>query len=246
MIRVAHVDDNPDLRDLVRLILERECEVSEYADGASALARLPDAVPEVVLLDTRLPDFDGVTMLRRLRQDRRLRGVPIVALTSCSTPGDRAYFLANGFDEYVAKPILDIPGFIALVRRLSKRDPAELISPTALGSEDGAVPHPWARSALGLIEAIRGTVVRDGLAVRPQRDALAIDRFLDALERLVPDSPELHDQIYAVRCWVRVMYGAREYERFGGREPVRQHVVGILTRARSSVASYFGDAKRLP
>ena len=231
-IRVAHVDDNSDLRDLVRLILEGECEIIEFADGASALEQLPLSPPELILLDIGLPDIDGKEVLARLRSDDRLRGLPVVALTSHALPGDRERYVALGFDEYVAKPILDIPGFIALVHRLA--------TPSAPG------PSAGSREAepLALLEAIHSTVVLEERAVRPQRDTAAIERFLDALERLVPDVPVLRHQIDSVRRWVRVLYRATEYERFGGRAHVRDHIVHTLKRARRTVEHHYGEAER--
>lgn len=105
--RIAVVEDNPDNRLLVRAILEEAYEVEEYENGPDALAGLAAGRPDLLLLDISLPGMDGVEVLRRVRADARLAGLPVVALTAHAMAGDRAKFLAAGFDEYVTKPIVD-------------------------------------------------------------------------------------------------------------------------------------------
>lgn len=107
MKKIAVVEDNPDNRLLVRVILESLYEVTEYEDGFAALAGLPQRPPDLVLLDVSLPEMDGTEVLKRLRADGALRHLPIVALTAHAMAGDREKFLAQGFDDYVTKPIVD-------------------------------------------------------------------------------------------------------------------------------------------
>jgi two-component system, cell cycle response regulator DivK len=68
---------------------------------AVAIAQLPD----VVLMDIRLPDMDGTEAARLLKGDPRTAAIPVVALTSFAMKGDRERFLAAGFDAYIEKPI---------------------------------------------------------------------------------------------------------------------------------------------
>jgi CheY-like chemotaxis protein len=104
---VALVEDNADNRLLVEAILEGVYEVRSYAGGAEALAAFAADPPELVLLDISLPGLDGPAVLARLRADPRLAAVPVIALTAHALDGDRARFLAAGFDDYVSKPIVD-------------------------------------------------------------------------------------------------------------------------------------------
>ena len=107
MKKIAVVEDNPDNRLLVRVILEGLYEIAEYEDGFAALAGLAADRPDLVLLDVSLPEMDGTEVLRRMRADPGLRGLPVIALTAHAMGGDREKFLAQGFDDYVTKPIVD-------------------------------------------------------------------------------------------------------------------------------------------
>jgi len=107
MKKIAVVEDNPDNRLLVQVILEPLYEVTEYEDGFAALAGLPQARPDLVLLDVSLPGMDGPEVLNRIRADASLRHLPVIALTAHAMAGDREKFLALGFNDYVTKPIVD-------------------------------------------------------------------------------------------------------------------------------------------
>jgi CheY-like chemotaxis protein len=62
-------------------------------------------VPDLILMDLRLPGMDGYTALRRLRADPRTAHVPTVALTAQAMRGDQQAVMAAGFDGYISKPI---------------------------------------------------------------------------------------------------------------------------------------------
>src|SRR5271169_884134 len=107
MKKIAVVEDNPDNRLLVRVILEPLYHVTEYENGFAALDGLPLQKPDLVLLDVSLPEMDGTEVLSRLRADPRLHELPVIALTAHAMAGDREKYLAAGFDDYVSKPIID-------------------------------------------------------------------------------------------------------------------------------------------
>ena len=107
MKKIAVVEDNPDNRLLVQVMLDPFYEVVEYETGSDALAGLRTNKPDVVLLDISLPEMDGTEVLRRIRADETLRDLPVIALTANAMAGDREKYFAAGFDDYVAKPIVD-------------------------------------------------------------------------------------------------------------------------------------------
>lgn len=107
MRRVGVIEDNPDNRLLVRAILEDDYELVEFDNGPQALEEFPAAPPDIVLLDISLPGMDGTEVLRHMRRDPRLAGIPTIALTAHAMLGDRERFLAAGFDDYVSKPLVD-------------------------------------------------------------------------------------------------------------------------------------------
>lgn len=105
--RIAVVEDNPDNRLLLHVLLNDLYEVTEYVDGFEAIARIPLAPPDMVLLDVSLPGMDGLAVLKELRANSAVGRVPIIALTAHAMTGDRERFLGAGFDDYVSKPIVD-------------------------------------------------------------------------------------------------------------------------------------------
>jgi CheY-like chemotaxis protein len=118
MKTIAVVEDSADNRLLLGAILADRYEVVEYEDGAEALEGLRRRPPDLVLLDISLPGMDGCEVLRQLRADSLLRGLPVVALTAHAMTGDRERYLALGFDHYVAKPIVDENDLLGAVERL--------------------------------------------------------------------------------------------------------------------------------
>lgn len=107
MKKIAVIEDNPDNRLLVRVLLDSLYEVTEYETGSSALEGFQSNLPDLVVLDVSLPEIDGTEVLRRIRADPRLRELPVIALTAHAMATDREKFLAAGFDDYVTKPIVD-------------------------------------------------------------------------------------------------------------------------------------------
>ncbi|MCJ7628939.1 MAG: response regulator [Longimicrobiales bacterium] len=105
--RIAVVEDNPDNRFLVQALLEDLYDLSEYESGTSAIEGLVQDNPDLVLLDISLPDMGGTDVLRWMRDQVELKTTPVVALTAHAMAGDRDRFLAEGFSDYVTKPIVD-------------------------------------------------------------------------------------------------------------------------------------------
>jgi two-component system cell cycle response regulator DivK len=105
--RVAVVEDNPDNRLLVAVILEDRYDITEYENGVDALQGFVTHVPDLILLDISLPGMDGVEVLSHIRADERFKHLPVIAITAHASPADRERFLEAGFNEYVAKPIVD-------------------------------------------------------------------------------------------------------------------------------------------
>ena len=85
------------------------------SSGAEALARAAECVPDVILLDLRLPDLDGTEVLRELRSLERTATIPVVAVSALSHM-DAEWVRATGFAGCIEKPI-DVSGFAGQVRR---------------------------------------------------------------------------------------------------------------------------------
>jgi CheY-like chemotaxis protein len=105
--RIAVVEDNPDNRLLVQALLEDTYDLTEFETGVDAVAGLSQAEPDLVLLDISLPEMDGTEVLLWIRNQDGLKEVPVIALTAHAMDGDREKYLAEGFNDYVTKPIVD-------------------------------------------------------------------------------------------------------------------------------------------
>jgi two-component system, cell cycle response regulator DivK len=113
--RVLIVEDNEKNMKLFRDVLSAKGYATlEATSGSDAVALALESLPDLVLMDIRLPDVDGVEALRRLRSDERTTSIPVLAVTAQAMHGDRERFLAAGFDGYVPKPV-DISELVATV-----------------------------------------------------------------------------------------------------------------------------------
>lgn len=99
------VDDDPELRQLLSSYLtDQGYEVRCLNDGRRLIARLEFQRPDLVVLDLMLPGEDGLTLLRRLRDNQD--DLPVVMLTAKGEAVDRIIGLEQGADDYLAKPFL--------------------------------------------------------------------------------------------------------------------------------------------
>jgi len=102
---VAVLDDDGDIRALVRASLEKEClRVQEYPEGKTFFASLSTERPALLVLDLMLPDMNGFDICRMLRVDRPPARFPIIILSALSEESDRILGLSLGADDYVVKP----------------------------------------------------------------------------------------------------------------------------------------------
>lgn len=83
MARVLVIDDEPDVVRLINKVLSGRGHVVQIArDGASALHRVKQEPPDVILLDSDLPKIDGAEVCRRLKHDDKTTRIPVVMMTS--------------------------------------------------------------------------------------------------------------------------------------------------------------------
>jgi two-component system response regulator len=124
------VEDNPDDEELTLRALKKNNILNQVVvahDGAEALDYLfgtgkyserdPNQLPQVVLLDLKLPKVDGLEVLRQLRANEYTKLLPVVILTSSNEEQDRFHGYDLGANSYVRKPV-DFNKFIEAVRQL--------------------------------------------------------------------------------------------------------------------------------
>ncbi|MFC4553813.1 response regulator transcription factor [Georgenia faecalis] len=121
--RLLVVDDEPNIRELLSTSLRfAGFDVEVAADGASALRAALDNPPDLVILDVMLPDMDGFTVTRRLRE--KGEHTPVLFLTARDDMADKVTGLTVGGDDYVTKPF-SLEEVVARIRAILRRTSAQ-------------------------------------------------------------------------------------------------------------------------
>jgi len=123
MPTIALVDDDRNILASVSIALESEgYRVQTYTDGASALDGFQQSLPDLAILDIKMPRMDGMELLRRLRQRTDL---PVIFLTSKDDEIDELFGLKMGADDFIKKPFsqrLLVERVKAVLRRFQPRE----------------------------------------------------------------------------------------------------------------------------
>ena len=102
---VMVVDDSLTVRKVTGRLLGRQgYQVVTAKDGVDALEQLGDLMPDVMLLDIEMPRMDGFELARNIRADQKLKGIPIIMITSRSADKHRQYAMEIGVNHYIGKP----------------------------------------------------------------------------------------------------------------------------------------------
>jgi two-component system OmpR family response regulator len=128
------VDDEPNIRELLATSLRfAGFEVHAAADGGAALRLAKQVQPDLLVLDVMLPDMDGFTVTRRLRD--KGQHVPVLFLTARDDTADKLTGLTVGGAAYVTKPV-SLEEVVARIRAILRRTQAEIASASVLSYED--------------------------------------------------------------------------------------------------------------
>ncbi len=129
LIRILLVEDNPDDVELTVHALKKNNIINPVAvarDGQEALdylfykGKYADAdheLPNVILLDLKLPKVDGIEVLQKIKSDRKLKLIPVVVLTSSKEESDLIKSYDLGVNSYIRKPV-DFDQFVETVRQI--------------------------------------------------------------------------------------------------------------------------------
>ena len=124
-IKILVVDDDPDIRDVLKLTLaEENYEVIEAVDGEEAVKAIKTKTPDLVLLDYRIPKMDGREVCRQVKKDILLSHLPIIMVTGSGEVNDKVGGIDAGADDYVVKPFepKELLARIRMIIRRTKRD----------------------------------------------------------------------------------------------------------------------------
>ncbi len=119
---VLVVDDDPDAREYLTTVLQDNGFMATTAnDGVEAIAALEQDVPDLVALDISMPEKSGVAVYRKLREDERLKSVPVIIITGISEEFERFISTRRQVpppEGYISKPV-DAEQFLRKVRELT-------------------------------------------------------------------------------------------------------------------------------
>jgi signal transduction histidine kinase/CheY-like chemotaxis protein/HAMP domain-containing protein len=99
------IEDNPDNMVTIKSILKDKYKILEAADGEAGLNMALTQLPDLVFLDMALPKMDGYMVVQKMKADKRVCHIPVIALTALAMKGDREKILEAGCDDYISKPI---------------------------------------------------------------------------------------------------------------------------------------------
>ncbi len=118
------VDDNPQIRELLKECLQDEYHVSEADDGISALHQVRQAMPDLIISDVIMPGMDGFDLCRALKTDETFRKIPVILLTAKASESMKMEGLEAGADDYIPKPFSP-NDLLEKVKKLSPLQKAE-------------------------------------------------------------------------------------------------------------------------
>jgi two-component system response regulator MtrA len=105
MATVLIADDDPDIVELVRTVLELSgITTRSVADGEAALRSVQDDPPDCLIIDNAMPGLSGLAVCAELRAGARTSAIPIIMLTGMGRRRDISSGYASGADEYIVKP----------------------------------------------------------------------------------------------------------------------------------------------
>lgn len=104
--RILIIEDDDDIREVASATLEISAgwEVLTAASGGEGVERAAAERPDAILLDVMMPDMDGPTTFRRLRESESTAAIPVILLTAKVQPTDRSRFVDLGVTGIIAKP----------------------------------------------------------------------------------------------------------------------------------------------
>jgi two-component system chemotaxis response regulator CheY len=119
--RILIVEDSPTMRQLLVFALRRlkDADLVEACDGMDGLRKVTSDHFDLALIDINMPVMDGLKLIRLIRAEQDLAGMPIVVVTTESAQEDKERALALGANEYLTKPI-ETNRLLAVVRGLLK------------------------------------------------------------------------------------------------------------------------------
>lgn len=131
MALIYIVEDDKNISEIESFSLKNAGhQTVEFPDGRSFYKELAEKKPDLILLDIMLPDGDGLSILRKIREKRETKRIPVIMVTAKTTEIDKVKGLDNGADDYMTKPfgVMELVSRVkALLRRTGEQDAEKVI-----------------------------------------------------------------------------------------------------------------------
>jgi DNA-binding response OmpR family regulator len=225
--RILLADDNADMRDYVTRLLRGRWSVETVADGATALARARETLPDLILSDIMMPGLDGYQLLQALRADERTRAVPVIFLSARAGEEERVEGLSAGADDYLVKPfsareLLARVGThleLARLRREAERSWARLYSEAEVANRSkdeflAMLGHELRNPLAPIVTALQLMELRGDDTLR--RERTIIERQVRHLTHLVDDLLDVSRHLDRFGNDFRDLHARRSTGRRGG------------------------------
>ena len=119
--KILVIDDDIAINELIKVNLELAgYKIFPAYDGVKGFALVKQELPSLIVLDVMMPDVDGFTVAKRIRQNEETKNIPIIMLTALSQLNDKVKGFDIGVDDYLVKPF-EIEELLVRVRALLKR-----------------------------------------------------------------------------------------------------------------------------
>ncbi|MDM8535557.1 ATP-binding protein [Desulfobacterales bacterium HSG17] len=114
-------DNQSNIETLGNYLSAKGCQVITAGDGYQALQQAKEKNPDIILMDIQMPGMDGMKATRRIRADKNLKHIPVIALTALAMPDDREQCIKAGANEYMAKPV-KLKKLVEMIEKLLKTE----------------------------------------------------------------------------------------------------------------------------
>ena len=98
-------DDEKNLKLFEVIIASLGYTAISAKSGREGIRMAEEIMPNLILMDIQMPEMDGLSVMKILRSKKKMKNIPIIAVTSYAMSGDRERLLEDGFDGYISKPI---------------------------------------------------------------------------------------------------------------------------------------------
>ena len=187
---VLIVEDNHELRNLLRMILIRKYHVLEASNGEEGLQLACEAIPDMIVSDVMMPVMDGLEMIGKVKENKDICHIPVILLSAKSSLDDRIHALEYGIDDYITKPFSStyLKARIAALFAVRKKLQETLIDRLAHGNATRIEPIATATEATISLEPTRPDII--------PHDKQFIAQIMEYMEQEM-DNPDLSIDTFA-------------------------------------------------